>query len=157
MSAASKSSSRFFKNPKALSSSWSTRCLSYQACRHYHGTWQPPGQTSPTPGSLKEILQVSEEVVDALATNKPVVALESTIFTHGAIGKDLGLEGIVRQIGGVPAVCGIFNGNPKVGLTKAEVDRMVYEGARKVSRRDLAYLVGLVRLSAREAVIYQLF
>jgi pseudouridylate synthase / pseudouridine kinase len=96
-------------------------------------------------GSLKGILQVSEEVKEALATNRPVVALESTIYTHGAIGKDLALESIVRQHGAVPAVCGIFAGTPKVGLTRAEVQQMVDEGAMKVSRRDLAYLVGTVR------------
>jgi pseudouridylate synthase / pseudouridine kinase len=85
---------------------------------------------------------VSEEVRDALATNKPVVALESTIYTHGAIGKDLELESIIRRHGGVPAVCGIHAGTPKVGLLRSEVQQMVAEGARKVSRRDLAYLVG---------------
>lgn len=88
---------------------------------------------------------MSEEVQDAVETNKPVVALESTIYTHGALG-DLGLEDIVRQNGGVPAVCGILAGVPTVGLTPAEIDRMVHESARKASRRDIAALVGLVSL-----------
>jgi pseudouridine-5'-phosphate glycosidase/pseudouridine kinase len=93
---------------------------------------------------LKEILRVSEEVSDALATNKPVVALESTIYTHGALGNDLDLEGIVRQHGGVPAVVGILGGVPTVGLTPDEVTQMVEGAPKKASRRDLAYLVGTV-------------
>ncbi|KAI8632386.1 Indigoidine synthase A like protein-domain-containing protein [Xylariaceae sp. FL1651] len=91
---------------------------------------------------LKEILRVSEEVTDALGTNKPVVALESTIYTHGALGNDLDLENIVRRNGGVPAVVGILDGVPTVGLTPEEVIRMVEGSPKKASRRDLAYLVG---------------
>ncbi|KAK4454617.1 Indigoidine synthase A like protein-domain-containing protein [Podospora aff. communis PSN243] len=94
---------------------------------------------------LKSPLRISPEVADALATNRPVVALETTIYTHGALGDDLNvvLEDIIRSKGAVPAVCGVLAGVPTVGLTSAEVDRMVHEGARKVSRRDLAYLVGM--------------
>ncbi|OHE95804.1 indigoidine synthase A like protein [Colletotrichum orchidophilum] len=100
--------------------------------------------TYQSPAGLKDLLRVSEEVADAVATNKPVVALESTIYTHGALGNDLGLEDIVRKGGGVPAVCGILNGEPVVGLTEAEVALMVDSGtASKVSRRDVAHLVGL--------------
>ena len=93
---------------------------------------------------LKDLLKISEEVQDALATNKPVVALESTIYTHGAI-TDLRLEEIVRQHGGVPAVVGILDGVPSVGLLPDDVTRMVEGSAKKVSRRDIAYLVGMVR------------
>ncbi|KAI1382120.1 Indigoidine synthase A like protein-domain-containing protein [Hypoxylon crocopeplum] len=100
----------------------------------------------PTPSNLaalKGILRVSEEVTDALATNKPVVALESTIYTHGALGNDLDLEGIVRRNGGVPAVVGVLGGIPTVGLLPEEVARMVEGSPKKVSRRDIAYLVGM--------------
>lgn len=91
------------------------------------------------------MLRISEEVSDAVATNKPVVALESTIYTHGALGEDLRLEAIVRENGGVPAVIGILDGVPTVGLTPEELERMVNSGtATKVSRRDLAYLSGMV-------------
>ncbi|KAK8056904.1 hypothetical protein PG993_002131, partial [Apiospora rasikravindrae] len=93
-------------------------------------------------GGLQRLLKVSEEVTDALATNKPVVALESTIYTHGALGS-LGLEDVVRQNGGVPAVVGILEGVPTVGLTPAEVAHIVEHSPRKVSRRDIAYLVGM--------------
>ncbi|KAK7952080.1 carbohydrate kinase-like protein [Apiospora aurea] len=93
-------------------------------------------------GGLQRLLKVSEEVTDALATNKPVVALESTIYTHGALGS-LGLEDVVRQNGAVPAVVGILEGVPTVGLTPAEVAHIVEHSPRKVSRRDIAYLVGM--------------
>ncbi|KAI0842014.1 Indigoidine synthase A like protein-domain-containing protein [Hypoxylon sp. FL0890] len=93
--------------------------------------------------ALKGILRVSEEVTDALATNKPVIALESTIYTHGALGNDLDLEGVVRQNGGVPAVVGILGGIPTVGLLPDEVARMVEGSPKKASRRDIAYLVGM--------------
>lgn len=98
-----------------------------------------------SPPGLKAFLKVSDEVADAVATNKPVVALESTIYTHGALGNDLGLEDIVRQGGAVPAVCGIFDGLPTVGLTPDQIARMVdSDTAKKASRRDIAYLAGLV-------------
>lgn len=103
---------------------------------------------SAKPSALSGILKVSEEVRDAVETNKPVVALESTIYTHGALG-DLGLEDIVRQNGGVPAVCGILAGVPTVGLAPPEIERMVHESARKASRRDIAALVGLVSLPCK--------
>ncbi|KAJ4297202.1 hypothetical protein N0V88_004120 [Collariella sp. IMI 366227] len=94
--------------------------------------------------------QLSQPVTSALATNKPVVALESTIYTHGALGNDLNLEAIVRAHGAVPAVCGILAGVPTVGLEPAEIERMVQEGAKKVSRRDLAYLSARSILGRRE-------
>lgn len=93
---------------------------------------------------VARFLTVSDEVQDAIATNKPVVALESTIYTHGALGRDLPelLESVVREHGAVPATIGVLDGVAKVGLSPAEIDRMVQEGARKISRRDLAYVVG---------------
>jgi len=93
---------------------------------------------------VKSLLHVSSEVAEAVAVNRPVVALESTIYTHGALG-ELHLEDIVRRNGAVPAVCGILAGVPTVGLTVADIERIVNESPRKVSRRDFAYLVGMVR------------
>ncbi|KAL2271224.1 hypothetical protein VTJ83DRAFT_595 [Remersonia thermophila] len=95
--------------------------------------------SSASPGASC-LLRISPEVANAIAANKPVVALESTIYTHGALGSDLQLESIVRAHGAVPAVCGILAGVPTVGLTPPEVDRMIREGASKASRRDLALL-----------------
>jgi len=108
--------------------------------RTYHTT---PTLKAPFKSPLSSPLVITPEVADALATNRPVVALESTIYTHGALGA-LHLEDIVRKHGAVPAVCGVLAGVPTVGLTPQEVERMIEEGARKVSRRDLAYIVGMV-------------
>ncbi|KAL1909804.1 hypothetical protein Sste5344_004311 [Sporothrix stenoceras] len=96
--------------------------------------------SSTTKSHLRGLLHVSEEIEAALATNQPVVALESTIYTHGALGMDLRLEAIVREHGGVPAVIGVLDGVPSVGLTPDEISRMIEEGASKVSRRDLAVM-----------------
>lgn len=91
---------------------------------------------------LKDVLRITEEVADAVATNKPVVALESTIYTHGAFEEDLGLEEIVRKHGAVPAVCGVYNGVATVGLEKHEIQEMVHGNPAKISRRDFAGIVG---------------
>ncbi|KAF3768965.1 hypothetical protein M406DRAFT_287023 [Cryphonectria parasitica EP155] len=95
-------------------------------------------------GGLSDLIHVSPEVRDAIATNRPVVALESTIYTHGALGKDLPsiLDSVVREHGAVPATIGVLDGMPKVGLSPEEIGRMVEEGARKISRRDFAHIVG---------------
>ncbi|KAK4193328.1 Indigoidine synthase A like protein-domain-containing protein [Podospora australis] len=92
----------------------------------------------PFPSSL---LKISPEVSSALAANRPVVALESTIYTHGALG-ELNLEDVVREYGAVPAVCGVLAGVPTVGLSPQDVATMVQNSPRKASRRDFAYIVG---------------
>lgn len=97
---------------------------------------------------LRELLSVSEEVADAVATNKPVVALESTIYTHGILGNDLAKQhlDLVRSHGGVPAIIAIVDGRPKVGVSYEEILRMIEDkGTVKASRRDIAYLVGMVK------------
>ncbi|KAJ4271845.1 hypothetical protein NW762_000553 [Fusarium torreyae] len=102
-----------------------------------------------TPSSLagvKELLKVSDEIADAVATNKPIVALESTIYTHGALGNELALQhsDLVRSHGGIPAIIAIVDGVPTVGATASDVVRMIESGsAVKASRRDIAYLVGM--------------
>jgi pseudouridylate synthase / pseudouridine kinase len=97
--------------------------------------------------ALRSLLHVSDEVAEAIASDKPVVALESTIYTHGFMGKGLAREHVdlVRRHGGVPAIIAIVDGVPKVGVSPEEVVRMIEdEGTVKVSRRDVAYLVGMV-------------
>lgn len=103
-------------------------------------------QYSQSNHGLKSLINISPEIQDAIATNKPVVALESTIYTHGALGSDLSqvLNQVVRRNGAVPATIGVLDGIPTVGLSSEEIDRMVDEGARKISRRDFAYIVGAV-------------
>jgi pseudouridine-5'-phosphate glycosidase/pseudouridine kinase len=107
------------------------------------------------PAGLKSLLRVSEEVADAVATKKPVVALESTIYTHGAMGKQLAQEHdeLVRKHGGIPAIIGILDGVPNVGLTPQEIVRMIEDkDTVKVSRRDISYLVGMVSHIKRVAI-----
>ncbi|KAM0721015.1 hypothetical protein Q7P37_003300 [Cladosporium fusiforme] len=84
--------------------------------------------------------QVSEEVQQALSEKRPVVALESTIYTHGYPYPD--------NEGGVPATIGVLDGVARVGLSADELIRLASSTANgtaalKVSRRDLGYALGL--------------
>ncbi|KAI7767781.1 hypothetical protein ACKAV7_001057 [Fusarium commune] len=95
---------------------------------------------------VKDLLKVSDEITDAVATNKPIVALESTIYTHGALGNELALQhsDLVRSNGGIPAIIAIVDGVPTVGATASDILRMIESGnAVKASRRDIAYLAGM--------------
>ncbi|KAL2866394.1 pseudouridine-5'-phosphate glycosidase/carbohydrate kinase family protein [Aspergillus lucknowensis] len=99
-----------------------------------------------------KFFQVSEEVRDAVATGKPVVALESTIYTHGfpypeSVALASLLETVVRANGGIPATIGILNGVARIGLQADELIELASaaekRNALKVSRRDLGYICGL--------------
>ncbi|MEE1669294.1 pseudouridine-5'-phosphate glycosidase [Streptomyces sp. WAC07094] len=87
---------------------------------------------------------VSEEVREALAARRPVVALESTIIAHGLprprnLQVALELEDAVRQEGAVPATIAVLDGRAHVGLDKQQVERVANEdGIRKLGHRDLA-------------------
>lgn len=94
--------------------------------------------------NLAKYLEISKEVREALENNKPVVALESTIISHGMpypqnIETALKVEEIVRENGAVPATIAILNGKLKVGLSKEEVDYLGKKGLEvtKASRRDI--------------------
>lgn len=90
-------------------------------------------------------IRISTEVRDALAEGRPVVALESTIFTHGLPrprNLEVALEGeaIVRDAGAVPATIGVFHGESVVGLSEDEITELSKEdGLLKASIRELAY------------------
>ncbi|WP_159339594.1 MULTISPECIES: pseudouridine-5'-phosphate glycosidase [Leclercia] len=95
-----------------------------------------------------EFLQISPEVQDALNNNKPVVALESTIISHGMpfpqnAQTALEVEDAIRQQGVIPATIAIIRGVMKVGLSKEEIELLGSEGhaVTKVSRRDLPFVV----------------
>ncbi len=96
-----------------------------------------------------EYLSLSEEVNDALAEDRPVVALESTVISHGLpypanIETATAMEQAVRAAGAVPATIGILDGRISVGLSAAQIERFATErGVIKVSRRDFgAVLAG---------------
>lgn len=97
------------------------------------------------------VLKVSEEVRSAVHEKRTVVALESTIYTHGWPFPDnlelsARLETLVRQNGGVPAHCAVLDGVARVGLEQREMQQLLEsKGARKVSRRDLGLVTGSVR------------
>lgn len=97
--------------------------------------------------------KVSEEVLDAQSSNQPVVALETTIYTHGFPYPDnvalaLELESIVRRNGGIPATIGIVDGIARIGLSTEELVALTSSAGNpdtmKVSRRDIPYIIGMV-------------
>lgn len=95
-----------------------------------------------------EYLDISPEVAEALANNRPVVALESTIISHGMpypqnAETALAVEQQIRENGAVPATIAIINGRMKAGLSREEIELLGKEGhnVAKVSRRDLPFIV----------------
>ena len=93
-------------------------------------------------------LEIHPEVKEALQNNKPIVALESTIISHGMpfpqnMETALMLENEVRKHGAIPATIALMNGVIKIGLTESEIEFLASEGLKvhKTSRRDLAYVL----------------
>ena len=96
---------------------------------------------------LNKYLDVSPEVEEALRAGRPVVALESTIISHGMpypqnVETALAVEDIIRANGAVPATCCVIGGRLKAGCTKEQIEYLGREGTKitKASRRDLAVL-----------------
>ncbi|MBL7722990.1 MAG: pseudouridine-5'-phosphate glycosidase [Chitinophagaceae bacterium] len=96
---------------------------------------------------MKEFLEIHPEVENALANGKAVVALESTIISHGMpypknVETALGVEEVVRANGAIPATIAIFNGKCHVGLTNEQLE---YFGKAKdvwkVSLRDMPFVI----------------
>ncbi|WP_297107979.1 pseudouridine-5'-phosphate glycosidase [uncultured Devosia sp.] len=93
-------------------------------------------------------LSISSEVGSALAAGRPVVALESTIITHGMpypqnLSMAREVEDVVRASGAVPATIAIMDGRLCVGVSGDDLERLAQEGhkAAKASRRDMASLL----------------
>lgn len=103
----------------------------------------PPGLNS----LPERLIQVYPEVAEALIRRKPVVALESTIITHGMpypenlrVAKDV--QRIVRGNGAIPATVAIMAGKIHVGLSDENLERLAQDtSAIKTSRRDLPYVI----------------
>ena len=97
--------------------------------------------------NLKAYMDVTPEIEEAVRTGKPVVALESTILSHGMpypenLGFAREVEKIIRAEGAVPATMAIIDGRLKAGLTEEELVRMCEaKDVLKVSRRDLPIVV----------------
>lgn len=96
---------------------------------------------------LNQYLDIHPEVQEAITSGKAIVALESTIISHGMpypqnVETAKNVENIVRQQGAVPATIGIIKGRIKVGLTEDELEFMGKEkNILKVSRRDLPLII----------------
>ena len=97
--------------------------------------------------NMNKYLDVNPEVAEAIANGKPVVALESTIISHGMpypqnVETALNVERIIHQNGAVPATIAIIGGRLKAGLTAEEIEYFGKKGQaiHKASRRDLAVL-----------------
>ena len=92
-------------------------------------------------------LQLAPEVAEALAAGRPVVALESTIISHGMpypqnVAMATEVEGIVREYGAVPATIAILDGRLCIGLSPDQLELLASDGnVTKVSVRDLPYVV----------------
>ena len=99
---------------------------------------------------MNKYLDIAPEVAEALAKGKPVVALESTIISHGMpypqnVETALAVEKIIRENGAVPATIAVLGGRLKAGLSAEEIDYLGRTGlaVTKASRRDLPVLVAL--------------
>ena len=97
---------------------------------------------------IEHYLDIKPEIKDAITNNLPLVALESTIISHGMPypqNKETALqvEHIVRDNGAIPATIALLNGKMKVGLTVEDIDYLAKSGTKivKASRRDLPYLL----------------
>lgn len=93
-------------------------------------------------------LQLSPTIAEALQQDQPVVALESTIISHGMpypknVETALRVEAVVREAGAVPATIAVIGGQLRAGLSEAEIEYLGKKGTAvaKVSRRDLPVLL----------------
>lgn len=93
------------------------------------------------------LLTVTDEVATALAEGTPVVALESTIISHGMpypqnVAMAVEVEGIIRENGAVPATIAVLDGKPRIGLSPDDLELLASHGdVTKVSVRDLPFVV----------------
>ncbi len=96
----------------------------------------------------KKYLSLNNEVKQAISKKQPIVALESTIITHGMpypqnLQMALNVEQIVRKNGAIPATIAIMDGKLRVGLDRAELTNLAKNAnkAFKASRKDVAYIL----------------
>ncbi|MFP4186815.1 MAG: pseudouridine-5'-phosphate glycosidase [Acholeplasmataceae bacterium] len=103
---------------------------------------------------MKEYISISQEVSAALRASRPLVALESTIISHGMpypenVKMARKVEEIIRGEGAVPATIAIIDGTIRVGLSVSELSRLAQDpDVLKVSKPDIAYAVSQKRTGA---------
>ena len=111
---------------------------------------------------ITKLLEISDEVKSTLENRAPVVALESTIISHGMpypqnFETALKIEDTVRKNGVVPATIAIINGKIKIGLNKSEIEFLAKEkNILKASRRDIPVIV-FKKLNAATTVSATMF
>lgn len=99
------------------------------------------------PGRAHPSIELTDEVGQALRDGTPVVALESTIISHGMpypqnVEMATSVEGLIRSEGAVPATIAIFDGVPKVGLSEADLELLATSPeVQKMSLRDIPYVI----------------
>jgi pseudouridine-5'-phosphate glycosidase len=100
---------------------------------------------------MNDALVFSNEVGAAIMAGSPVVALESTLITHGFahpanVETALAMEAAIRAEGAIPATIAVLHGKIKIGLAREEIEMLAglgQSGVRKCSRRDLPIVIGL--------------
>jgi len=104
--------------------------------------------------NIRNVLIFSEEVAKAMEEKRPIVALESTIISHGMpypqnVQTAKEVEQVIRDNGAVPATIAILDGNIKIGLNDEELEFLgTSNEIEKVSRRDLPYIVAMKKHGA---------
>jgi pseudouridine-5'-phosphate glycosidase len=110
-----------------------------------------------------DYLDISAEVLGAMRSFKPIVALESTIISHGMpypenISTAVELENIVRENGATPATIAIIKGRIKIGLSKEELELLASsKEVVKVSRRDIPSAIALNKTGATTVAATMIF
>lgn len=103
---------------------------------------------------MKQYIELSQEVQDAKSNHRPIVALESTIISHGMpypqnVQMAKTVEQIIRNQGAVPATIALIDGKVKIGLEDNELELLAKsDNVAKVSRRDLAEVIAQKRIGA---------
>ncbi|KTD31666.1 indigoidine synthase A-like protein involved in pigment biosynthesis [Legionella moravica] len=109
-----------------------------------------------------DLLEINEEVLEAIEHRKPVVALESTIISHGMphpenLNTAYEVEDIIRNHGAIPATIALYKGKIHIGLTKKIMEHLAEStDVMKASRRDIAYVLSK-KISASTTVAATMF
>lgn len=104
--------------------------------------------------NLEKYIEIAPEVKNALENNEPVVALESTIISHGMpypenVKTAIEVEDIIKDLGVTPATIGIIQGKIKIGLNKEELEYFAQsKDIEKVSRRDMPHVLAMKKNGA---------
>ena len=103
---------------------------------------------------MKQYIEFSKEVAQAKADKKPIVALESTIISHGMpypqnVEMATTVENIIREYGAIPATIALIDGKIKIGLENDELELLAKsDNVSKVSRRDFAEVLATKQIGA---------